>query len=73
MFVIKRAVLTVQQDWDKKDETEKTEGDAEEGDEADKEEQPEDNGNDGPKEFSDEDLEKRINDLTESVTLSSWD
>jgi len=70
MFVIKRSVLTIQADWDKKDEPEKTEGDEEEGE---KEEQPDDGANDGPKEFSDEDLEKRINDITESVTLTSWD
>lgn len=74
MFVIKRAVLTVQADWDKTDEPEKTQGDEdEEGEEAEKEEQPEDNGNDGPKEYSDEELENRIKDLTDSVTLTSWE
>lgn len=35
--------------------------------------QAEDNGNDGPKEYSDEELEKRIQDLTDSVTLTSWE
>lgn len=74
MFVIKRAVGTVQADWDKVDEPEKTQGDEEEeGEDAEKEEQAEDNGNDGPKEYSDEELEKRISDLTESVTLTSWE
>lgn len=71
MFVIKRAVLTIQADWDKKDEPEKTEGDEEE--EGEKEEQPEGEANDGPKEFSEEELERRINDITDSVTLTSWD
>ena len=74
MFVIKRAVGTVQADWDKTDEPEKTQGDEdEEGEDAEKEEQAEDNGNDGPKEYSDEELEKRILYLTESVTLTSWE
>jgi len=71
MFVIKRAVLIVQQDWDKKDEPEAKEEGAE--DEEAVEEQPDDAGQEGPKEFSDEDLERRINDLTESTTLSSWE
>lgn len=58
MFVIKRAVLTVQADWDKTDEPEKTQGEEdEEGEVAEKEEQPEDNGNDGPKEYSDDELD----------------
>lgn len=74
MFVIKRAVGTVQADWDKTDEPEKTQGDEdEEGEDAEKEEQAEDYGNDGPKEYSDEELEKRIQDLTDSVTLTSWE
>lgn len=74
MFVVKRSVLIVQGDWDKNDETEKTEGEeGEEGEEVEKADQPEDGGNEGPKEFSDEDLEKRISDLTESITLTAWD
>lgn len=72
MFVIKRAVLIVQGDWDKKDEPEPKEGGGEE-DEENAEEQPEEAGTDGPKEFSDEELERRINDLTESITLAAWD
>lgn len=70
MFVIKRAVLLVQGDWDKKDEPEPKEG---EEDEEAPEENPEDAGNDGPKEFSEEELERRISDLTESITLTAWD
>jgi len=72
MFVIKRAVLIVQGDWDKKDAPEPKEG---EGDEEGEnpEETPEDAGNDEPKEYSEEELERRISDLTESVTLTAWD
>ena len=64
----------MQADWDKTDEPEKTQGDEdEEGEDAEKKEQAEDNGNTGPKEYNDEELEKRIGDLTESVTLTSWE
>lgn len=72
MFVIKRSVGIVQADWDKKDEPEKEEG--EEGEEQpEAEEQPEEPVQEGPREFSDEELERRINDLTESITLTCWD
>ena len=58
MFVIKRTVRTVQADWDKTDEPEKTQGDEdEEGEDAEKKEQAEDNGNAGLKKYSDEELE----------------
>lgn len=72
MFVVKRAVLTVQGDWDKKDEPEPKEGGGDE-EEENPEEQVEENGNEGPRELSDDELERRINDLTESITLSAWD
>lgn len=66
IYVIKRAILKVQTKWDEQNKTQQDEGEEQNEGEGEAEVKE-------TKELSDEDLEKRIDLLVESITETSWD